>query len=246
MAQARQTKPKQAKPAKPTPAEVKQALARLRAAIEKFGVLLQHDPRRRSATALIAGAPVPGTWWAHARGALIYEVLCALDDDEVAYPKLLGGKVTLVHRRLWPALAAVARAGAAWQQRGLKPDARALLERISSEAPRDPRRGRRVLRTDTLPLPPGSRKVGIITRELEARLLVYSEGEHTEGGHHARTLFPFAAWQKKKRLSNRDLPSTNEAYEALTAAALHSLGESESHGLLPWSEQPGRAAAKRR
>ncbi len=212
---------------KPTALEVKRALAKLRAAIEKYGVLLQHDPRRRSATARVAGQAVPGAWWPHEKGALIYEVLNALDDDEVAYPKLLGGKVTLVHRRLWPALASAARTGGAWQRRGLKADALALLERITRE---------KGLRTDTLELLPGSRKVGVIASELEARLLVHSEGEHTEAGHHARVLFPFAAWQKKKRIAARQLPPSHAAIEELTAAALASVGERDLAGLLPWTE----------
>jgi hypothetical protein len=56
-------------------------------------------------TEAIAGEPIVGSWWGHAKGKEIYDVL----NDITASPDVLvcravGGKVTLVHRRLWPAL----------------------------------------------------------------------------------------------------------------------------------------------
>ncbi|HEV8246832.1 MAG TPA: hypothetical protein VGP93_13735 [Polyangiaceae bacterium] len=210
---------------KPTRAEIKRAAERLQKAIEQHGLLLKHDARLPCATQLIAGGSVPGSWWSHEKGSLIYEVLSSLDDDEVAYPKLLAGKVTLVHRRLWPALVAAARSGGAWQYEGLKLDARALLTRVQTE---------KRLRSDRLELAPRSRKVGILVSELESRLLVYSEGEHTEAGHHARVLFSYEAWQKKKRV--RDLPDAERALEILAGAARSSLPERELSRLLPWEK----------
>jgi hypothetical protein len=53
----------------------------------------------------ILGEPIQGNWWAHPRGSFIYNVLAAVSaSDEVLVCRLLRGKVTLVHRRLWPAL----------------------------------------------------------------------------------------------------------------------------------------------
>jgi len=57
----------------------------------------------------ILGEPVRGNWWTHPAGNAIYNVLadvCASEDVLVC--RLLGGKVTLIHRRLWPALVRVA------------------------------------------------------------------------------------------------------------------------------------------
>jgi hypothetical protein len=57
----------------------------------------------------IAGAPIKGSWWAHARGQAIFEALNAVaDHDDVRCFKLVDGKVTFVHRRLWPALVRLA------------------------------------------------------------------------------------------------------------------------------------------
>jgi len=54
---------------------------------------------------MVAGEPIKGSWWGHPSGHAIFEQLNALDDSaDVVRMRLVGGKVTLVHRRLWPAL----------------------------------------------------------------------------------------------------------------------------------------------
>jgi len=56
-------------------------------------------------TEVIAGEPITGSWWGHPKGSEIYAVLGTLtDSDEVLVCRAVRGKVTLVHRRLWPAL----------------------------------------------------------------------------------------------------------------------------------------------
>jgi hypothetical protein len=60
----------------------------------------------------IAGEPIVGSWWSHARAHAIFDALSAIDDSgDIGCFKLVDGKVTFVHRRLWPALACLARAG---------------------------------------------------------------------------------------------------------------------------------------
>ena len=57
----------------------------------------------------IAGETVRGSWWGHPRGKEIFRVLSAVQaSEQVLVCRLLGGKVTLVHRRLWPALVRLA------------------------------------------------------------------------------------------------------------------------------------------
>lgn len=57
----------------------------------------------------ILGEPISGNWWAHPRGRSIYNVLAAITDSgDVLVCRLLHGKLTLIHRRLWPALVRVA------------------------------------------------------------------------------------------------------------------------------------------
>jgi hypothetical protein len=56
-------------------------------------------------TDAIVGAPIKGSWWAHPQGRVIFAILGAVaDSDQVLTCRLVDGKVTLVHRRLWPAL----------------------------------------------------------------------------------------------------------------------------------------------
>jgi hypothetical protein len=79
--------------------------------IEKHGVVLAsaQGPVPRL-TEAVAGEPIKGSWWAHPRGRDIFAVLQAVrDSKDVLVCRLVNGKVTLVHRRLWPALARVAK-----------------------------------------------------------------------------------------------------------------------------------------
>lgn len=58
-----------------------------------------------SLAAAIAGEPIRGSWWKHRKASQIF--LCSRavrDSKEVLVCRFLGGKVTYVHRRLWPAL----------------------------------------------------------------------------------------------------------------------------------------------
>ena len=57
----------------------------------------------------ILGEPIIGNWWAHPKGSFIFNVLSEVSDSEdVLVCRLLQGKITLVHRRLWPALVCLA------------------------------------------------------------------------------------------------------------------------------------------
>jgi hypothetical protein len=78
--------------------------------IEREGIVLvsARGPAPRLVDA-IAGETVRGSWWGHPRGREIFRVLSAVQaSDQVLACKLLAGKVTLVHRRLWPALVRLA------------------------------------------------------------------------------------------------------------------------------------------
>jgi len=57
----------------------------------------------------IAGEPIRGSWWGHSSGHEIFAVLGRLlDSPDVVATRLFDGKITLIHRRLWPALVRVA------------------------------------------------------------------------------------------------------------------------------------------
>ena len=56
-------------------------------------------------THLIAGGTVRGSWWGHPKGRVMFRILESLThSEEVLVCRLLNDKITLVHRRLWPAL----------------------------------------------------------------------------------------------------------------------------------------------
>jgi hypothetical protein len=58
---------------------------------------------------LVAREPIKGSWWGHRAGHEIFAVLNELaDSDDVVRLRLIGKKITLVHRRVWPALVRVA------------------------------------------------------------------------------------------------------------------------------------------
>jgi hypothetical protein len=53
----------------------------------------------------ILGEPISGSWWAHPCSHGIFAVLQQLAESaDLLACRLIDGKVTLVHRRLWPAL----------------------------------------------------------------------------------------------------------------------------------------------
>lgn len=78
--------------------------------VEERGVVLvsAKGPVSRL-TEVIAGAPIKGSWWGHPKGRQIFAILEAVTESEdVLVCRLLKGKITLVHRRLWPALVRLA------------------------------------------------------------------------------------------------------------------------------------------
>jgi hypothetical protein len=206
----------------PSASEVYRAAKRLSAELEQHGLLLAHDVLLPSATRVVAGVSIRGSWWGHPAGTLIYEALKRVESD-VARVKLVAKKSTLIHRRLWPALAAAARSGEAWQTANLGAEERALLELVEKE---------RSVRVDQLPQT-GASKPGDVAKRLELRLLVFATSEHTESGHHAKVLTPFAVWQAHVGLADSELPDIDTAREALTSPVRAWVGERVA-GMLPW------------
>jgi hypothetical protein len=80
------------------------------AALVEHGILLEsaRGPLPNVAE-MVAGEPIRGSWWAHPAGHAIFAALNSLaDSPDVVRTRLVNGKVTLIHRRLWPALVRVA------------------------------------------------------------------------------------------------------------------------------------------
>jgi hypothetical protein len=75
-------------------------------AMVEHGILLQSakGPIPNLAD-LIVGEAITGSWWGHPLGHDIFAAINVVrDSPDVVALRLVNGKVTLIHRRLWPAL----------------------------------------------------------------------------------------------------------------------------------------------
>jgi hypothetical protein len=174
---------------------------------------------------VITGTTSKGSWWADPAGHDIFAVNQLLEDDpDVAVTKLVSAKVTFVHRKWWPQLFAVATAREEWQLDRLSVAARSMLKAVDEAG---------MLLTNKLPRSFGS-KPGELARELELRLLIYSEQIHTESGSHAKQLETWASWAKRNHFKYRSL-DPSKARQALEKR-LHEINQEHSgSGRLPWN-----------
>src|SRR2546428_6539203 len=59
---------------------------------------------------VIAGEPLRGSWWAHPKGSEIFLLSRTIRrSPDVLVCRLVDGKITYVHRRMWPLLVLFAR-----------------------------------------------------------------------------------------------------------------------------------------
>jgi hypothetical protein len=57
----------------------------------------------------LAGEPIRGSWWGHPKGREIFHALGVVYESlDVVATRLVDGKLTLLHRRVWPLLATLA------------------------------------------------------------------------------------------------------------------------------------------
>jgi predicted GIY-YIG superfamily endonuclease len=57
----------------------------------------------------VAGQPIRGSWWSHEKGRAIFRALSLVSESpDVLCFRLVAGKISFVHRRLWPALVRLA------------------------------------------------------------------------------------------------------------------------------------------
>lgn len=78
--------------------------------IRRHGVVLEgaRGPVQNLAEA-VAGERIHGSWWGHTKGQEIFRLTRAVrDSGDILVCRLVGHKITYVHRRLWPALVRLA------------------------------------------------------------------------------------------------------------------------------------------
>ncbi|MCZ6507540.1 MAG: hypothetical protein O7A04_05765 [Acidobacteria bacterium] len=75
--------------------------------LEQHGVILESAAGPVPSLAVeVAGKPLRGSWWGHEKSEQIFLLTRQLRRaKEVLTCRLVNGKITYVHRRLWPALA---------------------------------------------------------------------------------------------------------------------------------------------
>ena len=196
-------------------------------ALSRHGLLMLQDARLPSVTTIVVGAPVKGSWWGHARGHAIFNASQRLEEHaDVAVAKLVDGKVTYIHRRLWPALVATGSERALWQTAGLTPPTRALFTAVKK---------RGSLRTDLAPgiLKIPARLARRTALELEKRLLIASEEVHTQTGAHAKQLEDWPVWAARRGVDASETSGADArgAFERALAAMNE---EAAAAGRLPW------------
>lgn len=79
--------------------------------VKRNGIVLEsaRGPVPNFAEAVV-GKRIRGSWWGHAKGNEIFLLTRAVRDSaDVLVCRLVGRKITYVHRRLWPALVRLAR-----------------------------------------------------------------------------------------------------------------------------------------
>jgi hypothetical protein len=187
---------------------------RILAAVDERGLLLTHDQVLPSVTALIAGAPVEGSWWSHPMANTIYNALGAIESD-VAVVKLIGGKNTLVAKRLWPELRDIGVGRDPWQTKRVDDEAIALLNDIDHT---------------TTPVLVDKPKAKIATL-LERRLLVYPTEIHTATGHHRKAYQGWQQWGDERNL-RRARVSTQA--RATLEAIIGQQTDKDTVKLVPW------------
>jgi hypothetical protein len=206
---------------RPSPGPLGDAAAVVNAASE-LGLLFLSDPRRPNAIQVLTGQFPRGSWWSHPQANDIYAILQAVEaHPDVLMAKLLAGKVTLVHRALWPALLSVVTAREPWQTEGLPPVAQQWLATFDQAE------------AAGAPVPPVSRTV---SKEIEGRLLAFAESVHTASGKHETRLEYWRSWAARVGQPWPSVPPTGaavaEARRALEIAAAR-LGTPPAP--LPWT-----------
>jgi hypothetical protein len=195
---------------------MKDDLERLLAELSRIGLLLEHDQRLPSATALLAGEPIRGSWWGPPHGQRIYAVLEAFSEREGALcVKLVNSKRTYVHRSLWPALLTLAQERESERSRALSPLAQQLREQVLRDGE---------ARADAL-VASNFAKAGELNRagaELEVALLVHVDSIHTPSGAHTKVFRAWPAWGKAHAVLDR--ASTPEQCREELRAAVERLG----------------------
>ncbi|MGE0171859.1 MAG: hypothetical protein AB7T49_03705 [Oligoflexales bacterium] len=189
-----------------------QVLKSVRKMIESNGLLLQVDGVFPSVAGIVAGRPIKGSWWSDPNAQGIFYVCGEVAEaPDIVVTRVVEGKVTFVHEKLWPALLAVGTSKEKWQIQKMAKRRKALLAEVESLGE---------FRVDD-PTPEIEKldlKLTDAIRDFERRLLVVTEQIHTESGAHTKIVRSWRHWSQEKGIV-ATLPSVSVAKEQLVDAA---------------------------
>jgi hypothetical protein len=206
-------------------------------AIAELGVLLETDRAFPSLVALAAGGSVKGTWWAHPLANEIYMLgQWLMDHRDVLFIRLVTGKMTYAHRRLWPALYAIATARQPWQLADLPKTASSMLRMVDR---------RESLRMDEIRSSRTAKELGADARILETRMLVFGDDVHTDSGAHVKRIETWPRWAERVGLDTGKLPSVDDARQELEEVVARLNQKYDADAVLPWQARQPRPQKRR-
>jgi hypothetical protein len=155
--------------------------------------------------------------------AVLYQLAAR---QEVLMSKLVSGKETCVHQRLWSALIGVGTARESWQLQDLSESAGFLLETLSHE---QTLRIDQVCQSTDFP----AKALAEAAREVERKLLAYGEELHTTSGAHTKRLESWGHWMQRTGFAG-PLLAPEQGKLALEDALLLLNRQFDARGRLPW------------
>jgi len=189
-----------------------------------------------SVSTIITGSPLHSSWWSHPLAHAIFQVNGELEDHrDVLVTKLIAGKVTFVHKRLWAEILAIGTARERWQTDALSGSALALLKMIESTGS---------LQTDQLSLRGSGKgstslKPGDTARELERKLLVHAAEIHTDSGAHAKLLESWEHWARRISFTSTFI-SVDDAKKKMEARLVRLNEQYNATARLPWMKRASK------
>jgi hypothetical protein len=167
-------------------------LQQIEAELARIGLLLEHDRLLPSVTTLVAGQPIAGSWWGHALGHRIYDLLGQLERGRRAL--CARSWKTQAHLRASAAARGILRADRTASSRG-RDGAAASWPRGFSRSCAGAGAAQ-VGAAAVLALAP-SKQLVAAARELEERCSLHGDSEHTASGKHEKTLETWSSWRTR-------------------------------------------------
>ena len=196
--------------------------------LQANGFLLESDPKLPSVCSLITGSPLRGSWWSDPQAQTIFQVNELLEDHEdVLITKLVSGKVTFVHRKIWAEVVTIGRSKESWQLKNLQVPVLSLLKQIES--------AESITSADVEWPQEAKMKLGDAARILEKRLLIVGTQFHGESGAHEKLLETWEHWMKQRKFKPAKISS--ETARSRLETKLRSLNEEfVGSASFPWQK----------